>query len=159
MSADLRALIEALAREQVEFVIIGGVAVVTHGYARTTLDLDICYARNRENLERLAAALAPFHCRLRGAPDDLPFTLDARTLRSGLNFTLSTSAGDLDLLGEVTGVGSYSEVARGAVVMDLYGHGVQVASLDVLERAKRAVGRAKDLLDLEAIRVIRSKLR
>lgn len=157
MSTDFRTLIEALGRAQVDFVVIGGVAVVAHGHSRATLDLDICYARTTDNLERLAAALAPFHPTLRGAPKDLPFVLDVRTLRSGLNFTLSTDAGDVDLLGEVTGVGSYTDVARGAVNLELYGHPVRVAGLDVLERAKRAVGRAKDLLDLEAIREIRKR--
>jgi hypothetical protein len=159
VSTEFRALIEALGRAQVDFVLIGGVAVVAHGHLRATLDLDICYARTAENLERLAAALAPFHPTLRGAPGDLPFRLDARTLRSGLNFTLSTDVGDVDLFGEVTGVGSYAEVARGAVDLELYAHSVRVASLEVLERAKRAGGRAKDLLDLEAIREIRQRQR
>jgi hypothetical protein len=68
----------------------------------------------RANQDRLATALAPLHARLRGAPPDLPFVLDARTLRSGLNFTLRTDAGDLDLFGELAGVGTYAECARDA---------------------------------------------
>ena len=78
-------------------------------------------------------------------------------LRSGLNFTLRTEAGDIDLLGEVTGVGQYEEAARGAIPMELFGRRILVVSLDVLERSKRAVGRAKDLLDLEAIRELRRR--
>jgi hypothetical protein len=74
-------------------------------------DLDLCYARDRANLEHLAAALTPFRPTLRGAPAGLPFRLDAETLHSGLNFTLSTEAGDLDLLGELTGVGGYTQIA------------------------------------------------
>jgi hypothetical protein len=152
VATDFRRLIEVLADARVDFVILGGVAVAAHGHVRATLDLDVCYARTPENMERLARALAPLGPRLRGAPADLPFVLDAATLRSGLNFTLRTDAGDLDLFGEVAGVGGYAEASDGATHAELFGRRVLVMSLRVLERAKRAAGRAKDLLDLEAIR-------
>jgi hypothetical protein len=152
---DLQKVIEALVAADVEFAIIGGVALVLHGSARTTQDLDICYGRRRENLERLSAALHPFHPGLRGAPPGLPFTLDARSLDSGLNFTLTSDVGDLDLLGEVPGVGGYEQVAADAVPWDIYGHSVKVMSLAALERAKRAAGRLKDLVDLAEIAELR----
>ena len=154
---DFRRLLEVLTDHDVEFVIIGGVAVITHGYTRMTEDLDICYRRSPENMERLAAALAPLRPTLRGAPADLPFRLDAATLRSGLNFTLETSAGDLDLLGEVSGVGGYAELLADSVETEVYGRRVRVMSLPMLERAKRAAGRAKDLADLEAIRELKKR--
>jgi len=157
VATDLRKLIETLAGASVDFVVVGGVAVVAHGHVRATLDLDVCYSRAPENLQRLAAALAPLHPTLRGAPPDLPFVLDASTLRSGLNFTLRTTVGDLDLLGEVLGVGGYPEVARQTQDVDLYGHRIRIINLELLERAKRAAGRAKDLLDLEAIRELRRR--
>ena len=69
------------------------------GSVRITLDLDICYSRATESLERLTLALAPLKPRLRGTPPDLP------TLRAGLNFTLNTDLGPIDLLGEVSGIG------------------------------------------------------
>jgi hypothetical protein len=102
-------------------------------------------------LERLASALAPYHPHLRGAPADLPFIWDAQTLRSGLNFTLKTGLGDIDVLGEVTGIGDYDAVARLASEQEVAGLRLAVLSLDGLERAKRAAGRVKDLLDLEEI--------
>jgi len=117
VAADPGRLIDALVAGGVEFVVIGGVALVLHGSARTTGDLDVCYSRSAHNLAALEHALAPFHPTLRGAPSDLPFRLDAATLRAGLNFTLSTTAGDLDLLGEVAGVGAFADVARDAVTM------------------------------------------
>ncbi len=157
MQADFRKLLEALAREGVQFVIVGGVAVVAHGHVRATDDLDISYARTTENFERLVRALAPFHPRLRGAPAELPFIFDARTLKAGLNFTLTTDHGNLDLIGEMTGVGDFQHAVQGAPTLRLYGHDVRVVSLDVLERAKQAAGRAKDLLDLEAIRVLKAR--
>jgi len=157
MTADFQSLVDALAANQVRYVIVGGVALVLQGSARTTVDLDICYARDQQNLEALAAALAPFRPTLRGAPADLPFRLDAATLRSGLNFTLESEAGDIDLLGELTGVGGYDQLAARADVMELYGHPVHVMSLDALEAAKRAAGRLKDLADLAEIVEIRRR--
>jgi hypothetical protein len=127
------------------------VALVLHGSARVTQDLDICYARNPENLERLAAAVAPFRPSLRGAPPGLPFTLDARSLQAGLNFTLTCEPGDFDILGEVQGVGGYAQVAADAVPMEVYGHRILVMSLSALRKAKRSAGRLKDLPDLAEI--------
>jgi hypothetical protein len=154
---NFRALVETLATGRVDFVLIGGLALVLRGSSRVTEDFDLCYSRERANLERLVTALAPFRPRLRGVPEDLPFLWDAQTLRSGMNFTLTTTIGDVDLLGEVAGVGAFSEVDRDATPLDLYGHSIRVMSLDALERAKRAAGRAKDLLDLGEIASIRSR--
>jgi len=64
-------------------------------------------ARTNKNMERLAKALQPFHPVLRGAPPGLPFRCDAKTIASGLNFTLTTDLGDLDFLGEVAGLGFF----------------------------------------------------
>jgi len=150
-----RDLLELLVKADVRFVVIGGVALVLRGSSRLTVDLDICYARDEENLARLAAALGSHHPRLRGAPPELPFIWDAQTLRSGLNFTLKTDIGDIDVLGEVTGIGGYEAVARLAGDQEVAGLRMAVLSLDGLERAKRAVGRVKDLLDLEEIAEIR----
>ena len=101
-----RRLVEALASEGVAYVILGGLALTMHGSMRATFDLDICYDRERVNLRRMASALAPLHPRLRDFPPELPFFFDEATLRSGLNFTLRCDAGDIDLLGEVTGLGT-----------------------------------------------------
>jgi hypothetical protein len=152
-----RALLDALRAEGVEFAVIGGIAMVLRGSSRTTIDLDLCYARTRDNLERLARAIAPFNPRLRGAPDELPFCWDAQTLRSGLNFTLRTTEGDLDLLGEVPGIGDFEQVRRYSSELSLFGGPCLVLDLDGLELAKRAAGRAKDLLDLAEIEQIRRR--
>ena len=156
---DVQRLLDLLRAAGVDFVVVGGVALVLRGSSRVTVDLDLCYARDRENLRRLAAALAPYHPRLRGAPPDLPFLWDDRTLASGLNFTLTTDLGDLDILGEVTGVGGYAQVSAGASDLVVGDTTIRVMDLDTLERSKRAAGRAKDLLDLAEIAEIRRRLR
>lgn len=119
-----------------------------HGLGRLLL------TDNSKNLLRLAA-LQSVNARLRNAPADLPFLLDAETLRKGLNFTLITDVGDLDLLGEVRGIGSYDEAIEGASSFQVLGHEFKVIALDKLILAKRIAGRAKDLIavaELEAIR-------
>jgi hypothetical protein len=146
----LRPLVEVLTDHPVRFVIVGGVAVSLHGLDRASDDLDVCYARDRENLEVLAKALAPLHPKVRGA-EASPFTLDAPALRRGLNFSLQTDAGPLDLRGEVAGLGRYSEVDGLADQQSLFGRRVLVLGLDGLVRAKRAAGRAQDLADLTLI--------
>ena len=157
MATDFEGLLAALSDHKVDFVVIGGVALIVQGSARTTTDLDICYSRQPENMKRLADALTQRSPTLRGAPPGLPFRWDARTLANGLNFTLETDLGWIDLLGEVTGLGSYEEVSAAAHPMELYGRQAMVLGLDGLERAKKAAGRVKDLADLAEIREIRRR--
>lgn len=159
MIPDYKALIDALVDHDVDFVIVGAIALVLHGSPRVTRDLDICYSREPDNLARVAAALAPVHPTLRGAPAGLPFRLDVPTLKAGLNFMMTTSAGDIDLLGELSGIGDYAVAHRLSVPMTVYGRSVRVLSLDGLERAKRAAGRLKDLADLAEIIEIRNRIR
>jgi len=117
-------LIGALAREKVEFIIVGGVAATAHGAARTTLDLDVIYARSTENLGAIVRALAPLDPYLRGAPPGLPFRFDVETLKNGLNFTLTTSLGDIDLLGEIVGGGTYEKLASKSVEIEVLANSV-----------------------------------
>ena len=142
---ELPEILRVLCDGSVEFVLIGGAAMHLQGSAYVTQDLDFCYARSPTNCERLAAALAPFHPKLRGAPSDLRFSFDARTIAHGLNFTLVTDLGDLHFLGEVAGLGSYAEVKAAAETKLIENIPVQVLSLSGLIRSKRAMGRAKDL--------------
>ncbi len=104
---DFEGLLRALSGARVEFIMVGGVAARAHGSARLTQDLDIVYRRTAENVARLVAALSPLRPYLRGAPSGLPFRFDERTAEAGLNFTLSTSLGDLDLLGEIVRGGGF----------------------------------------------------
>ena len=155
---DVEKLLKALNSERVAFVIIGGAAAVLQGSAYVTADFDLCYSRAKENLARLAKALAPFHPSLRGAPKNLPFRLDIGALRSGQNFTLTTDVGDLDIFGEVTGLGGYEEALTHSEEMEIFGIRCKVLTLEGLIESKRAVGRAKDLRllpELEALLEIR----
>jgi hypothetical protein len=153
----LRQLLALLTEHEIRFVVIGGVALIARGVQRATEDLDIAYARDRENLARLAAALGTIHPRLRGVPADLPFVLDEASLRSGLNFTLDTDLGPLDLLGEVPGLGTFDHVDAASSELEIDATRVLVLTLDGLEASKRAAGRPKDLVDLAYIRALKQQ--
>jgi predicted nucleotidyltransferase len=154
----LEAIVRRLNDNGVRFVVIGGVAMIAHGSSHLTKDFDICYERSAANLAALAGALAPLHPYLRGAPAGLPFRLDVPTLQAGLNFTLTTDCGELDLLGEVSGVGTYAQALAQSVEYLMFGIPVRVLSVDGLIAAKKAAGRGKDqshLLELEELKKLR----
>ena len=150
----LEAAVQALNDAGVEFLIIGGWSAILHGSVQLTKDLDIFFSRRHDNLKRLARALAPYHPRLRDAPEDLPFAWDEHTLRNGTIFTLTTDAGAIDLLAEVTGLGSFDEVYAKAVTVEAFGRRIRTLDLKSLIQSKRAAGREKDriaLAELESL--------
>jgi predicted nucleotidyltransferase len=154
VTTDYVALLRVLAAGRVEFIIVGGLAATIHGAARATYDVDVLYARTHENLSRIVAALAPLRPYLRGAPAGLPFTWDVETLSKGLNFTLTTTTGDLDLLGEIIYGGTYDALLSASEVVTVLGIECRCLSLEQLIQVKRAAGRVKDLealAELEAI--------
>lgn len=146
--------IVALQDAAVAFVVIGGAAMTVHGSAHITYDLDIAYSRSREDIERLVRALAPYRPRLRGAPSSLPFHWDAGTVARGLNFRLATDLGDIDLWGEVAGIGTHPDVLAASIALEIFRRPCHVLSLEGLIRAKRAAGRPRDLLALPELEAL-----
>lgn len=156
MSAEFDKLLPALVNGDIEFILVGGLAGIVHGAARLTYDVDIIYARTSGNFERIATALKPLAPYLRDAPPGLPFKLDKVTLRNGLNFTLTTKLGDLDLLGEVAGGGTYRNLLPHSFLLEAYGVEFRCVDLETLINLKRAAGRPKDL---EAIAELQALLK
>lgn len=152
MATNFPELIRALA--DVEFIIVGGVAARAHGSARFTEDLDVAYRRSEENIHRIVRALAEHRPYIRGAPPGLPFVWDERTIQNGLNFTLTTAIGSIDLLGEITGGGTYDDLLPHTVVQEFFGVDCRFLDVQTLIRVKRAAGRPKDyeaIAELEAL--------
>jgi hypothetical protein len=156
---DIETAFRVLAGARVEMIVVGGVAARAHGSSRLTGDLDVLYRRSDENIERLVAALADHAPYLRGAPPGLPFHLDADTVRRGLNFTLTTSFGDLDLLGEITGGGSYDALVEHSTPIAVFGVEVRCLNLDRLIHVKRAAGRPKDFEVIAELELLRDQQR
>ena len=145
MSAQFDKLLPLLVNGGIEFILIGGVAGNVLGLARLTYDVDVVYSRGKANLEKIVKLLTPFQPYLRGAPPGLPFVLDVATLRNGLNFTLTTELGDLDLLGEVVGGGNYRDLLPHTFEVEAFDVKFRCVDLPTLIQLKRAAGRPKDL--------------
>ena len=145
MPTDYKGVLQTLTASQVNFILIGGVAAIVHGSSRLTFDVDVVYQRGRENIRRLVESLQPFSPYLRGAPPGLPFVWDERAVHLGLNFTLVTSLGDVDVLGEVAGGGTYEQLLPYSSAAQAFGTKFQCVGLERLIQLKRAAGRPKDL--------------
>ncbi|PYK16755.1 MAG: hypothetical protein DME55_11505 [Verrucomicrobia bacterium] len=154
MAVDLEQIIPPLVRARVDFILIGGMAAILHGSARVTFDVDVVYSRTDQNIERLAPALAPHGPHLRGAPRDLPFSWDAKTIRNGLNFTLATNLGDVDLFGEVAGGETYSDLLPHSFEVEAFGVRFKCIDLPTLIRIKEAADRPKDREAVTELRVL-----
>jgi hypothetical protein len=148
----------ALVQHGVRFVVIGGLAGAYRGSPLLTFDLDICYARDDENLEALAATLRELGSTLRGVDEDVPFQLDAESLRNGDSFTFSTRFGAVDCLGTPAGTSGFDDLDSGATMLNIDGADLRVASIDDLIRMKRAAGRDKDKIGLEWLRAMRDEI-
>jgi hypothetical protein len=151
-------VLRGLVEYGVRFVLIGGYAAALRGSPMMTGDVDICPARDRRNLDRLAEALQSLHARLRGAPARVPFLLDSRTIEAGDHFTFATDAGPIDCLGTPTGTDGFVDLDASATDEDLDGLIVRVASLDDLIRMKRAADRPQDRIAVEWLSALRDEI-
>ncbi|MGC2628120.1 MAG: hypothetical protein WA269_14915 [Candidatus Udaeobacter sp.] len=159
MSPNLEKLLPTLVGAGVEFVIIGGVAGILHGSARATYDVDLVYSRKEQNIQRLASVLAAYNPYLRNAPVGLPFVWDAKTIRHGLNFTLSTTVGDIDFLGEVSGGDTYNDLLPHSFEVEAFGVRFKCLDLPTLIRIKEAAGRPKDREAIAELRVLLEEMK
>jgi hypothetical protein len=154
-----RALLQCLVDAGLDFIVVGGIAAIAHGSAYLTGDLDITYAPDEENLERLGQVLVSLGARLRGVTDDVPFIPDGRTLRRTRVLTLETPLGLIHLLAQPDGAPVYGELRSRAERDVIAGVEVAYASLEDLIAMKKAAGRPKDLVAVEELEAIRRILR
>jgi len=150
-----------LNEHNVRYVLIGGLAGELLGAALATNDIDICYERTTENMERLAAALRELGAKLRVAKveEELPFLLDPQTLAAGDSFTFRSDAGDLDVLATPSGTGGFRDLDGNATTYDLgEGLAVRVVALDDLIRMKEASARSKDEAHLHVLAALKEVL-
>ena len=150
----LGALIGALERHQIEYLVVGGVAAQAYGATRVTKDLDCVVRHQRENLDRLAGALKELGARLRVSKlsDEeaklLPLQLDASSLAANQMWTLRTDVGDLDVLANIPGAGGtklgYDALVERGSVVQVENLNILVASLDDVIVSKQVADRPKD---------------
>ena len=140
----LKKTVRAFHQAGIDFVLIGGVAMIAHGANVQTQDADFAYAVAPENLERLVAFLPTIHARVSGRPAGDNFVITPATLAGVRFLNLYTDLGEIDLMRDIPGIDSLTGLAERAVPMDLGGFVVRVASLDDLIAMKRAANRPKD---------------
>jgi hypothetical protein len=151
-------LLAALHDGGVKFIVVGGFAGNLLGSPSFTWDLDVCYARDQANLEALAKVLVSLNARLRGVTEDVPFRVDARSLKAGDSFTFLTDGGPFDILGTPTGTEGFEDLARNANPMSVDGRTILVACIDDLIRMKLAAARPKDLIEAEVLGALREEI-
>lgn len=147
---DAERILDELAVHGVDYVIVGGLAVQTHGHVRTTVDIDVFPSPDPSNLSRLADALNALDARILN-PGSEEMKIDAMTLpRAGLR-QFTTRHGAIDVLHDAPGAPSYDELRTRALKITLGSLELAVASLDDLISMKRASARPVDLEDLAAL--------
>lgn len=147
---DPRRIFEELARHEVDFVLVGGLAAQTHGNTRMTNDVDVIPAPDPGNLARLAEALNALNARVLN-PGHEEAEIDATMLPQATIWQFATAHGDVDVLHEAPGAAPYPELRERALVIALADVRVPVADLDDLIRMKLARGRPVDRADVAAL--------
>lgn len=147
---DAERILRALAEHGVDYVLIGGLAVQTHGHVRTTNDADLVPAPDRANLERLAAALRSLGARVLN-PGEEDTTVSAAMLPRATIWQFVTRDGGIDVMHEVPGGRPYRELSEGAFRVRLGDIEVPVVGLDDLIQMKLARGRPVDIADVAAL--------
>ena len=149
-------ILRTLNEHDVRYVLIGGLAAILWGSDYITKDVDVCYARDDENLRALVCALRSLDAHLRGWPEGVPEFIDERAFRLGDTMTFDTKYGPFDCLGTPAGTDGYGELVTRATSMNVEdGVPVLVASIDHIIHMKRTAGRPKDLSEVENLKVLR----
>ena len=147
---DAKRILQALAGHAVEYVLVGGLAVQTHGHVRTTVDIDIFPCPERSNLARLADALNALHARVLN-PASVGARVDAAMLPRATLWQFTTPHGAIDVLHDAPGAPPYEELRRRALEVRLGDMNIAVAGRDDLINMKRASARPVDLEDIAAL--------
>ena len=147
-------LLSKLLINQVDFVIIGGVAAIMHGATTFTQDIDVCASFDNENITRIVAAMADLDPRYRMTPQKLKMPHDASRLFGYKNLYLQTTLGEIDLLSEVDGVGPFNVVKQHATFFEVDQARIAVMSLDDIIQSKGKLGRPKDRHVIAELRIV-----
>jgi len=156
---DIQAILRELVESDVDFLVIGGVAVGYHGHIRATKDVDIVPAPDPENLRRLAVVLGSLEARVEGAEgfseDEIPNPVDPAALELGGNWVLSTRLGRLDVMQWIGDMPLWEELSPSAIEDDIASLPIKIVSFENLVRLKEIAGRPEDKLDLQRLREAR----
>lgn len=151
-------ILKRLLQNQVEFVLVGGLAAIAYGVSTMTQDIDVCCAFDAGNMQKVLTALDGLHPSVRAGDGIMPLErYDIHRLVTLRNLYLKTDWGEVDLLGTVAGLGDYTAVENQAVIIDLFGFPCRILHIDALIKAKQVMGRPKDQQVVHELQVIRDK--
>lgn len=154
---DFSDIIQRLIQAEVDFVLVGGLAAVTHGSSMTTQDIDICCDFSASNLLKLQGALKGIHPVHRMSNKPLPLQLTEESCASLKNIYLETDIGQLDCLGTILGLGDFQTVKRQSESIEIDAHPCRILRIEALIAAKKAMGRPKDIETIRHLEVIRQE--
>ena len=157
MTSDFIKLLELLAENKIEFVVVGGLAAVAYGSSMVTQDLDICVNLSHNNLDKLSIALSKLHPIHRIGNKKIPFDQKNKDLYFFKNIYLDTDYGQLDCLGEIKGIGNFDEVLNKSIELTIENNSYHFLSLPALIKSKEALGRPKDKEAVLILNVILEK--
>ncbi|MFH1729188.1 MAG: hypothetical protein ABIA04_12310 [Pseudomonadota bacterium] len=146
-------IIKLFIDNDVDFVLIGGLAATLHGSSIATQDIDFCVSFAEENCEKILKAIDginPIHRDIKK-----PFKENSQSLSKYKNLYLITDLGSIDMLGLVSGLGDYKKLISQSIEVDLFNRKCKVLSIDALIKTKKEMQREKDketIFQLEAIK-------
>lgn len=147
---DFERIFSVLAEHEVDYVLVGGLAVQTYGHMRATVDADVIPRPDPANLDRLAHALQALDARVLN-PGAADIDISAAMLPRATLWQFSTKHGAIDVLHDAPGAAPYEQLRERALVVRLGEIDIAVVSKDDLVGMKRASGRPVDLDDIAAL--------
>ncbi len=155
---NLEKILKILTKNNVEFVIVGGFASIIHGASYVTKDFDICVSFSKDNAAKILSAINPYRPRDRIHPNKPQLDETPDSLMKYKDLYLSTDLGEIDMLGEILGLGKFEDLLDHTIEVELYGEKCKVLDIDALIVAKKALGRPKDIQVLLQLEAIKNKL-
>lgn len=156
----LNEILKRLLQSNVEFVLVGGLAAVAHGASTMTQDVDVCLSFKPENIKKVLVALQDIHPTVRAGSGKIPLNeYSVERLAELGNVYVMTDLGELDLLGQIAGLGDYEKVKTAADPISLMGLTCLILSIEALIHVKEAMNRPKDRQVVLELKVIQDKLK
>ncbi len=155
--ASLLDLLKILSDHNVPFIVVGGFACTVHGVTLVTQDMDICCPMTTENLLKIQMAFKDLHPVHRMTPQRIPLQLTPKNADQFNNLYLDTDIGVIDILGNISGVGSFEIANQHSLSLDLDGYTFQILSIDALIDSKKALNRPRDILAIKELEIIKHK--
>ncbi len=152
-------LLQGLLENNVDFILVGGLAAVAYGASTLTQDLDVCFNFDTDNIRQLLKALEDLNPRVRAGSKNIPLGDDVQRLSQYNNLYIKTDWGDLDLLGQIKGLGDYPQVEKHAIAIEIFGCSCRILDIDSLIKSKEVLDRPKDRQVVLELKVIKEELK